>query len=297
MARSLRTLFPRAAFRIDRHHNSMPIEDAENSNAPWPVRPLTRTRRSDGSPYHREPDVEAQIRELSGLPNRERLRRLLDTESGWEDSQRAREETLVYFIRAYTTHGDDNSAWEIARLLERRTAGRIRRQLGRWRLSQDDIEDCERDLSIALYEALFDPSPTSEFWEARFWKCLDRRLWNLVEKRQAIIDSERSPGDQDADMEEDAADRLLVGQADSTAGPEEQALLQEARSILTKNELDAMYLVFTLGLPEESDDPERPSAARELGVTGRSIRNYLRRAREKLAKWQLGEEKGNTRGR
>ena len=39
------------------------------------------------------------------------------------------------------------------------------------------------------------------------------------------------------------------------------------------------------GLPEESEDPKRQTIAKILGVTGRSVRNYLRRAEQKLREW------------
>ena len=50
-----------------------------------------------------------------------------------------------------------------------------------------------------------------------------------------------------------------------------------------------MYLCRVEGLPEESEDPERVTAAKILGVTGRSVRNYLRRAEAKLREWQQAE--------
>ena len=155
------------------------------SNGPWPVRPLTRTRKDDGRAYTREPEVEAQ------------------------------------------------------------------------------------------------------FWEVRFWVCLDRRLWNLVEKRQAVADQEVRPGDQaGSDDEDEGSDRLFARIADT--GPSAQAKVEqaEALSLLNENERRAVYLCYVEGLPEESEDPTKLSAAKVLGVTGRSIRNYLRRAKDKLQAWE-----------
>jgi DNA-directed RNA polymerase specialized sigma24 family protein len=257
----------------------------------WPVRPLTRTRQSDGSPYHREADVEAQVRELSAEADKARARRLFGAEDAdWDDARRPREETLVYFLREYARRGDDETAWKIAEALIDRTAAHIQRKLARWRLPAEDADDCARDLFAALCDAVFDTGASAEFWEVRFWVCLDRKLWNLVEKRQAVIDSELSPGDQDAQAEEDAADQIFVRLADTGPRPDALAEYKEALSLLNDNERTALYLIYIEGLPEESEDPDRLSAAKVLGVTGRSVRNYLRRAKEKLAAWQRGEE-------
>jgi len=54
-------------------------------------------------------------------------------------------------------------------------------------------------------------------------------------------------------------------------------------------ERQAVYLKYIEGLPEESDDPTRQTIAKILGVTGRSVRNYLRKAERKLQEWTYGE--------
>jgi DNA-directed RNA polymerase specialized sigma24 family protein len=255
----------------------------------WPVRPLTRTRRDNGLPYVREADVEAQVRAISTLSARERRERLLATAQAWDDAGRLREETLVYFLREFAARSDDDMAWQIAELLVERTASHVQRKLARWRLTPEDADDCTRDLFTALCEAVFDRGAAAEFWEVRFWVCLDRRLWNLIERRQAIADSEVRPSDQVEDGEgEQDVDRLFTRIADTGATPEVMAERAEALSLLTENERRAVYLCYIEGLPEESEDPERPSAAKMLGVTGRSIRNYLRRAKEKLMAWERG---------
>jgi len=270
-------------------HAARPDEIAETRDA-WPVRPLTRTRRDNGLPYIRETDVETQVRALSNLSARERRERLLATAQAWNDAGRLREETLVYFVREFAVRGDESMAWRIAEVLVDRTAAHVQRKLARWRLTPEDADDCTRDLFTALCEAVFDQSAAAEFWEVRFWVCLDRRLWNLIEKRQAVADSEIRPSDQTADdgEGEQDVDRLFARIADTGATPEMMAERTEALSLLTENERRAVYLCYIEGLPEESEDPERPSAARMLGVTGRSIRNYLRRAKEKLMAWEQG---------
>jgi DNA-directed RNA polymerase specialized sigma24 family protein len=265
-------------------------ENADNMRGNWPVRPLTRARRDGGAVYVRESEVERQVRELSALPDRSRKERLL-TAAAWGDSRRAREETLVYFLREYAAREENETAWNIAEALSRRIALHIQRAMRRWRLTPEDEKDCVQDLYAALWEALFSRETTGEFWEVRFWVCLDRRLWNLIEKRQATADAEIRPGDEtplaaSEGETESNLERLLARVSDAEAGPETLALRKDALKSLHENEVRAVYLVYIAGLPEESEDPERPSAAKTLGVTGRSVRNYLKRAKEKLAAWE-----------
>jgi len=271
------------------NHAAIATETTPNGViAAWTsIRPLTRTRRDDGAAYTREADVEEEIRTLCRLSERERRARLTRSAAP-HDRDRLREETLVYFIREYDRRGETEAAWAVAETLIERTAGHVARKLARWRLTPEDEDDCGRDLYLAMCEALFSREPAAEFWEVRFWVCLDRRLWNLVEKRQAVRDNELRPGDagDDADGEAMGDEGTVFGRiTDSGAAPHTLLEHKEALSLLTDNERMAVYLCFVEGLPEESDDPERPSAARTIGVTGRSIRNYLRRAEAKLKNW------------
>lgn len=256
------------------------------------VRPLRRTRRADGSLYTREASVESQIRSLLSLSERVRRDTLTDPRqrtADWNDPKRLREETIVYFIRDCCLRGDADTAWQLAETLMDRVLLHIQRRLAHWRLSPEDAEDCARDLFSDMAEALFDTDVAQEFWEVRFWVCLDRKLYNLIEKRQRTEDAEIRPSDQTADEGDDRdSDRLLSQLVDPSARPEEMAEFAEARRLLTDTEWDAIYLVYYLGLPEESEDPDRETAARTMGVTGRSIRNYLKRAKTKLMEWHNG---------
>lgn len=262
------------------------MHDDTTNNAFSSLRPLTRTRKDDAAVYTREPMVEAQIRHLSALTERARRERLFILDRAHADF--VREEALTYFLREYAARGDEETAWRIAERLVERIAGHVQRKLARWRLPQDDADDCARDLFIVLCEALFDRSATAEFWEVRFWVCLDRRLWNMVEKRQATRDNELRQADrrEDAERTDDASSDLLARIADTGFSPQEMAERREALEMLTENERLAIYLRHVEGLPEESEDPLRPSVARVLGVTGRSVRNYLRRAEAKLMTWE-----------
>lgn len=264
------------------------------------VRPLTRTRKADDTPYTREADVETQIAELSAQSPRIRLRRLEEAGSSekipWQDVRRVREETLVYFLREYVRRGDEQAAGKLGEILVDRVSAHVGRKIGAWRLSAGEADECVRDLFAQMFGNLYDLGPSAEFWEVRFWLCLDRRLYNLLELRQAVRDHEIRPGDQAGEGSEDEGEnsggtieRFLAQMIDDGASPEAAAEHHELLALFTENERLALYYCYVQGLPEESDDEEKLSAAKLLNVTGRSVRNYLTRAKEKMARWQSGQ--------
>ncbi len=251
------------------------------------LRPLTRTRRDSGEPYRREASVETEIAALLQTPARVRRERLL-TSRGASDPLRLREETLAYFVRGAILENDTATADGLVEVLIERTAGHVSRELAKWRLTPAEAEDCARDLYAYLCGELFCTDARAEFWEVRFWVCLDRRLANLAAKRQAIQDAELRPGDEPADGsgDTDAGSEGIFGRLrDDAPGPDILAENKEAIALLKDEERTAIYLRYVVGLPEESDDPDRPTVAKALGVTGRSVRNYLRRAEAKLRTW------------
>jgi DNA-directed RNA polymerase specialized sigma24 family protein len=252
------------------------------SNAIWTHRPLTRTKKETNELYQREIGVEAQIKRLCAASPRQRQQLLL-TELPLNHAERLREETLVYAIRACAASGDSETAWLLAERLVERVSGHIGRQLAKWRMPPEDADDVTRDLFAVLFEALFSVEAAAEFWEVRFWVCLDRRLWNFCEKRQASLDARKQ--ESLVGESEEVGEEFLLRIADS--GPSIVSMVERsaAMEILTETERLAVYLRYIEGLPEESDDSERVTVAKLLGVTGRSVRNYLRRAEQKLRDW------------
>ena len=62
--------------------------------------------------------------------------------------------------------------------------------------------------------------------------------------------------------------------------------LLKAINNLPPDERQAVVLCHLMGLEEESEDPEKTTAATLCGVTGRTIRNRLRRAAAKLVQFK-----------
>jgi len=258
--------------------------------APWtpvswnPPRPLTRARVDSGKPYVREPTVTRQIAHFCALPDKERCRALL-APAATGDPHRPKEETLVYFVREYDRRGQKQAAWELLESLVSRLSGHIGRELAKWRLPQAEQEECAEALLLHLYERVVSHDASEEFWEVRFWVCLDRRLHALAEKLQRVRDREIRPADDfgDDDMgNARGSEGVFASLADPTASPETLVLRKELLARLSGLERDAVFLKYIERMPEESGDTDRVTIATVLGVTGRTVRNYLRRAEKKL---------------
>jgi len=93
--------------------------------------------------------------------------------------------------------------------------------------------------------------------------------------------------DEDFDPEQDAQVRALFSiLCDNAEAEDERFRVRVFRAImeLPREEARALLLVHYRGLKEESLDPNEDTAARRCGVTGRTIRNRIKQAKEKLSK-------------
>ncbi len=265
------------------------------------IRPLTRARKDSGEPYTREPTVTAQITRLCAMTDAARRAALTATYDG-KDPLRPKEETLVYFAREYdrrggmahtasggtgrsvANSGDKNAAWELLETLIDRIPGHVARELAKWRLPESEKDECIEVLTVEMYEAVLSHEPAQEFWEVRFWVCLDRRIHAHAEKLQRVRDREVRPAD-DFGTEEDGAhgaEGVFATLADPHASPETLALRKDLQRRLSETEWQAVFLKYIEKMPEESGDADKVTISKILGVTGRSVRNYLRRAEKKL---------------
>lgn len=255
-----------------------------SGSVPWlSIRPLTRARKDSGEAYTREGSVITQVTRLCGMPDAQRRKALTATYDG-KDPLRPKEETIVYFVREYDRRGDKDAAWKLLETLVSRIPGHVGRELAKWRLPESEQNECMESLIVELYEAILSHEPGQEFWEVRFWVCLDRRIHAHAEKMQRVRDREVRPAD-DFGTEEDSthgAEGVFATLADTNASPEVIALRKDLQSRLSETEWQAVFLKYIEKLPEESGDADKITIARILGVTGRSVRNYLRRAEKKL---------------
>ncbi len=235
------------------------------------IRPLTSGKR------YREPDVIRQIESLRQC-GRGEFRKRVEIRDHTHPNF-VSEEALVYFVRDLHLCGRSAEAGDLIGLLEERCRKRVARTLTGWsQLSATQRDDCYNDLISQMFVALISLEPKDEFWEVRFWHCLDWKLSNIAQKYHTIAQNEFVP---DAIVTEDGRsyDYMSNVTAPARLTPEQQALVQEALRILSPEQ----RLVFILFHYEQWTQDE---IAKHAKVTDRTVRNRLESAEKRLASWR-----------
>jgi len=224
--------------------------------------------------YRRESAVQAVLErwDQSGVRPNAAMRE-------WEDPSTPLE-ALVAVARGLTKSGLEAEAWTVVDILIRRVAPRTYRHLAVWGMAGGrDQEDVTRDIVHMMIECVLSTSPQNEFWECRFWTCFDRRVRSLLRDF-----SHRRVGDTSWDNAAEQLPDVRQAAVDWTDNIAARALLDR----LPEPMRTAFYLKHYAGYKEESAVPE-PTIASTLGVSGRSVRNYLRKAEQLLAEWREEE--------
>jgi RNA polymerase sigma factor (sigma-70 family) len=232
------------------------------------LRPLSRG-------YTREKAVESDIRRMQALPPGEFWKSA--EVADYRAPESARLESLVYWVRQFESEGRIDDAWRVMELLMRRIAVTVGRYLAQvYGLSADQREELRDELATLLYTEWLSLDPAHEFWEARFAVCLKRKLIDVVSRHRRVTSNEVVLT---ATNEDDHTNVLETIPDEASMSPETAALLMSALDSLDEPQRTAFYLRYHEQWQEEA-------IAQHLGVTSRSIRNYLRRAEQSLAEWR-----------
>ncbi len=227
-----------------------------------------------------EPHVAAEIAELSSCTGKRLVAALGSTD------RRVYEETLVYFLRREHEAGDAVACSAIASQLTKRVSPKLAKLTRLWRLSYpaDLAEDVIDEILTELYEQLFSGASTVAFWEIRFWVCFNRLAINVLRRRRFELDQIAADQGDESD-DEYLAVESLPAKAEFDH-PETAALLSDALAKLSQPVRTAFLLKHWSGHVEESTSPDEPSIAKLMGVSGRTVRNYLARAAKELETWR-----------
>ena len=244
------------------------------TDRPGGIRPLASGKR------YREPDVQRQIEELLCCSRAEFRRRVEvreHTHPGFVS-----EEALVYFVRDRHLAGQGAESGDLIALLEERCRKRVARTLTGWsQLSSTQRDDCYHDVIGLMFMALISLEAKDEFWEVRFWHCLDWKLSNVAQKYHTIAQNEFVP---DNSEYEDGKPHDYLGSvaAPTRLSPEEGVLVREALRLLTPDQ----RTVFILFHYEQWTQEE---IAKHIKMTDRTVRNRLQSAEKRLATWRADE--------
>jgi len=238
---------------------------------------------------------EAKLAEARALPPDVLLTRLRVT--GHTSPDFFDTEVLVTLCREARESGNRSRYVELSAILAERLLKYAQRYVERklyWKPEHEHI-DLKQDLATKVWELLDDPSKakSNAFAERRFGPYFKRRAIDFSRSLKGDENIKRktrtlTEGDEGDDGQKPVPAALRDYESDPLALfelEESSALLDEAiDTVLTEDEREAVNLRFRLGLPVESDDKGVQTVCSQMGVTSRTVRNYLKSAYEKLKK-------------
>lgn len=226
--------------------------------------------------YSRENAVLADIADLERLPEDAFWRRVSIRD--YQQPGCPRLESLVYLARRRARSGRSEDAWRIVETLTRRVTPTILNKLAKvYGISRDQAEDLYEDVIADLYDEWLSEEPAHEFWEVRFGVCLERRVIDAIKRHRRIRENEVALT---ATTEEGATLDPLEQMPDLAAlDPQTAATARAALDSLPEPLRTAFFMAEFAGFTEDA-------VSAHLGVTSRTIRNYLARARKLLAPWR-----------
>lgn len=249
------------------------------------VAPLRKTT-ADGQLLKRPAAVQRHIEQVLTLSEDEILRRARVRSN--EDDDFLLSECLVYLIRLSVREGRRGRIDELTPILLTRCERSLRRSVRGF--DQVGEEEAREETLGRLALMLVDPGNGADFFEVRFDLALKRLRIDVcrqVRRRRAPLVAIDGIGAGDDDSGAPGLDRL-TDNIDPEALPasldaEQAAFLKEALQLLTEQERKALVLHHMVGVPIASKKLGVRTLVDILGVSERTVRNFLRRAERKIS--------------
>lgn len=250
------------------------------------VEPLRKRRKDTQELYHRREEVERQIGMVRSLSNPQ-IFELLQT------GQRSQpnylfDETVVYLLRARRASGKDADVEELYSVLN----SRIWRLLSKFRSKFNDeteFEDFGQNVVMAIVTKILNVSSDSaDYAQVNFGDFAVTEAKGVWRGRLVFLAKEDQHIAAQRDGDEDGADPISEIRAGGASALEEM-IAREAIGHLPEH-LRTVAILLADGWKIESREPAEPTISRYMGVSSRTIRNWVNEARE-----ILGEYRGESR--
>lgn len=278
------------------------------------VCPLTHVRKGGGR-YARDPAVEAEIASTLRVPPRQLIHRAKVRDR--QASDFLREETLVYFIRAYQAAGEQEIVIALTNALLARCAKWITRRLGALGLRRHHIDEAYIEVIRIVVGAITDlASDRGDFYQVRFARALKFKVLTAYNTQLREVERERqhvrfpstaeSVGEELEDREPaqtpfspELADpsRPDDDLLDVEKRAEQRGLLEQVLSaIRTPKHREAFVLHRLEGWQITAENPGQPCLMRHFGKSAKTIYNWIQKAEADiaaagLAAWRKEEER------
>lgn len=252
------------------------------------VQPLTKCK-EDGTRYTRPPEIEARLQALlqADLPTIQ----VQALEEGWASPDFIPSECLVHLVRQAIKNQDEpTTSTLLPILLERGKANLVVKIKDADFPNAGDLREEVLGQLAELFAEDQAGSPTNDldFFEVRFNSAFfSLRAGVIRDERLRKKELTQFPISRGEDGMEDSGE---VPSGKEFSIPATQFEVAEKHEILEgifslpENERDAILLHFYCHMEVESKDPKKATVARYFGVSGRTVRNWLKSATSKLSR-------------
>ncbi|MFM7321410.1 MAG: hypothetical protein ACKO5K_07795 [Armatimonadota bacterium] len=187
-------------------------------------------------------------------------------------------ETLVFAAREAIRCGDDELAWHIAQTIAETLASHIARTVRRSGVPERDVDDVVADVFMRFYTAIREPGSVQDFMEVRVWFVLAQKARSEARKWMRDNGLDRVESDtRDSDGVETAITRLV-----DSVDLQDLVVIRDLADRMGRKYGKLWRLLTETDLKIESNDPTEPTISRELGVTPRTVRNWIRKLKDDL---------------
>ena len=245
------------------------------------IKPLTRRTRA-GEIYVRRPDAELQIEKVLTLEKPQVTAMFAGGEKRRDEADYLLDETIVYLLReTLTAAGDD----ELRDVLYEELNRRIWKLLLKFRrsfINQADFEDFGQQTGLAILRKIFDTrTDAGDFAQVQFGSFViteAKGVW-----KGSIVKSNRERDLYEKPREDDENDNTLenLSLTDELSAESRLIINEGLRNLPPEHQTVAALLLD--GFQIESKDEDAPTISKMLGVSSRTIRNWMVEMRRSLA--------------
>lgn len=250
------------------------------------IKPLTK-KTKQGELYVRRADAELQIEKILTLEKPQVLEMLSATKRR-DEADYLLDETLIYLFREARISKDDELSNQIYSELNRRI----------WKLflkfrsnfnEQSDFEDFGQKIEMAILRKLIDTdSNRADFAQVQFGSFVISEAKSVWKQNLAAINKDKEFLHTPREDDETGANELENLAVGELAKDKKMIVREGLRKLSTEHRLVAAMMLD--GFQIESKDENELTISKHLGVSSRTIRNWIKEMRSTLADYK-GETK------
>ena len=247
------------------------------------IKTLTKRTRQ-GELYVRRPDAQLQIEKILTLEKAQILV-MLEGRKRRDEADYLLDETIVYLLREAKIENDNEMIETLYLELHRRIFKLLLKFRGSFQNNRADFEDFGQKVEMAILKKVFDTdSNSADFAQAQFGSFVISEAKGVWKQNLVRINREGALFDGGSEGEEED-NRLENIPSANELSAESRMIIQEGLGTLLPAQQTVAAMLLD-GFQIESRDAKEPTISKHLGVSSRTIRNWIKEMRQTLAGYQ-----------